>query len=579
MSYDLPTGEEAIKELKRELEILRESVPVNTFFLGQEQGHTALGGLSDVGGKIGGITSYHPQIETLGEGTNIGTNDIQVSSTTIIVDGTGNDLELQNIVGTQHDGQIVTLKPLEGKTLTLKTGGNIDVASDTEITDTQFTLLQYFKEADTDGKYLVINSSGSGGGFANPATESLDMDGNMITDVSLVGVSESGGTNIGSLSGEIDSGVSIGLLTFQSIRLQDVTKEIATFTDEDRDGINFKADLHMNTYNIDDIDSIKFGTGTSSNDTVGNSEYGIEADGGTSPIGLRYNVPSNKYHKFFINGTEMIRLTNSELKLQAVSLNMNTARITSCGDPASANDVVTKQYGDANYGGGGSDSDNHTWTGVHKFQNALTELGNGGSDVIKIIGEIQGVAPWEDMQNPDGSGQNNYDIPAGSAGLNVDTSLIMNTHNIYDIDQLVFARGTSSLTPTWEDDHIGIEFTQSSNGTDTGLGYHVDENLRHRFFVYGDEILTIDHDSVSAGEDSEFIGFHVSENTGAGSLGTMEIPYYYSQWGSENPSSSTLNSRFGSTSGCIGIYERNADIKFYTRNRYGGWSYKKIDNT
>ena len=142
MSYDLPTGDEAIRELRRELEILRESVPVNTFFLGQEQGHTALGGLSDIGGKTGGITSYHPQTETLGK-EDLADDELEVSSTTIIVDGTGNSLDLKNIVGTQADGQIVTIKPKEGKTLTLKTGGNIDVSSDTQLTDTQFTILQF----------------------------------------------------------------------------------------------------------------------------------------------------------------------------------------------------------------------------------------------------------------------------------------------------------------------------------------------------------------------------------------------------------------------------------------------------
>ena len=154
---------------------------------------------------------------------------------------------------------------------------------------------------------------------------------------------------------------------------------------------------------------------------------------------------------------------------------------------------------------GGSNVDesaDYVWTGLNKFQNALTELGNEGSDVIKIIGEINGVSPWTNMQNPDGSGLNNYNIPVPSGGnsavdapgLNVDTSIIMNTHNIYDVDQILFARGASSLIPTWEDDHIGFEFTQADNGTDTGLGYHVASNNSttqyHRFFVnahYDDE--------------------------------------------------------------------------------------------
>ena len=135
MSYDLPTGDEAIKSLRRELEILRESIPVNTFFIGQEQGHTGTGQLSDSGSTDTGITTYHPSHETL-----INTNQLQVTATTIIVDGSGNDLELQTLIGTQYNGQILTLKPKEGKTLTLKSGGNIDTSSDIEISDTEFTI-------------------------------------------------------------------------------------------------------------------------------------------------------------------------------------------------------------------------------------------------------------------------------------------------------------------------------------------------------------------------------------------------------------------------------------------------------
>jgi hypothetical protein len=85
------------------------------------------------------------------------------------------------------------------------------------------------------------------------------------------------------------------------------------------------------------------------------------------------------------------------------------------------------------------------------------------------------------------------------------------------------------------------------------------------------KILLQDTSSISGNSSSDFIGFHCSDSTGAGSLGTMEIPYWFDQWGSDNPNDSYFNSRFGTTTGCIGIYERNADIRLVTRNRYGGW--------
>lgn len=204
----------------------------------------------------------------------------------------------------------------------------------------------------------------------------------------------------------------------------------------------------------------------------------------------------------------------------------------------------------------------------------IMELGKEGLHQIKVIGEIQGVAPFT-IQNPDGSGANDYTIPSNGQGMNIDTSIVMNTHNIYDLDQLVFARGTSSLTPTWNDDFIGFEFTQDNSYNDTGLGYHVDANLRHRFHVHGDEILTISNEAITAGADSSYIGIHVSTNTGKGTKGQMEAPY---NWGSSYPSSSDLDTWFGTDSGSIGVFRHTSNTdRFYFRTGYEGWNYVDAD--
>ena len=204
----------------------------------------------------------------------------------------------------------------------------------------------------------------------------------------------------------------------------------------------------------------------------------------------------------------------------------------------------------------------------------IMELGKEGLHQIKVIGEIQGVAPFT-IQNPDGSGANDYTIPSNGQGMNIDTSIVMNTHNIYDLDQLVFARGTSSLTPTWNDDFIGFEFTQDNSYNDTGLGYHVDANLRHRFHVHWDEILTISNEAITAGADSSYIGIHVSTNTGKGTKGQMEAPY---NWGSSYPSSSDLDTWFGTDSGSIGVFRHTSNTdRFYFRTGYEGWNYVDAD--
>jgi len=203
----------------------------------------------------------------------------------------------------------------------------------------------------------------------------------------------------------------------------------------------------------------------------------------------------------------------------------------------------------------------------------IMELGKEGLHQIKVIGEIQGVAPFT-IQNPDGSGANDYTIPSNGQGMNIDTSIVMNTHNIYDLDQLVFARGTSSLTPTWNDDFIGFEFTQASDGTDSGLGYNVDANLRHRFYVHGDEILTIHNDGISGGATSQKIGIHVSQNTGKGSKGQMEIPYHHD---SSYPTSTELTTYFGDDSGSIAIFRNTSGTDRLYFKTGDGWNYINSD--
>lgn len=335
----------------------------------------------------------------------------------------------------------------------------------------------------------VSNELGSGGGLTNPMATDLDMGGNMITDISLFGISNSSGTNIGSYTGEIDSGVSRGLINFQSIRLQDVTEEIATFTDKDRDGIDFKADLDMNTFDITNIDSIKFGTGTSSNDALTSSEYGIEADGGTSVIGIKYNVPSNKTHKFYVGGSVVATIDSTGL-----------------------------------VGAGGLDA---TW-----HQNINIDL-----------------------------------IPASNS--NYDLGSVSKKWEVAFVESLSFGNYTIAL-PTTAGTTGQALFLQSSGN----LGWSSIVNNPMT------ESLKFDGGVGVKSYDSQEITIQVTnDGISQGSEGAMQIPYKFDQWGSNSPTSSTIDGWFGNKSGCIGIYERNSDIRLYTRNRFNGWTYRTFNNT
>jgi len=94
---------------------------------------------------------------------------IQLRSSNVIVDHTG-VLDVRFIQGTLNDGTILYLKPKNGKTLTLKTGGNIDITSDVTVNDNQCAIVVFFKDnvtPDANGNYVVatVSSAGGGGGY------------------------------------------------------------------------------------------------------------------------------------------------------------------------------------------------------------------------------------------------------------------------------------------------------------------------------------------------------------------------------------------------------------------------------
>ena len=98
--------------------------------------------------------------------TGFSNKEVAVQTASMIInrrESTG-DLELSNIWGATADGQTMTIKPKDGKTLTLKTGGNIEIDSDVSVSDTEIRILQYHE--DGGNKWRLI-AGGSGSAIVN----------------------------------------------------------------------------------------------------------------------------------------------------------------------------------------------------------------------------------------------------------------------------------------------------------------------------------------------------------------------------------------------------------------------------
>lgn len=90
---------------------------------------------------------------------------LPINSSSIIVDDINTNYKVQTIIGTINDGQFLILKPIDTKTLTLTSGGNIDIVLDVTIEDNELVILQFHKDnitPDADGNYNVLAAGGGG---------------------------------------------------------------------------------------------------------------------------------------------------------------------------------------------------------------------------------------------------------------------------------------------------------------------------------------------------------------------------------------------------------------------------------
>ena len=206
MSWQPKTQDNLIKQLIREQNKLRDVVYRTLFGSFAGAGIAGQGGFG-FGGSTGSasINHYHPNLQTV---TNLnavdvvdstdGYSHIRASDTIIVCEeaGSGNtpsdtNPQVKWIDQTLFDGTLLLLTPKEGKTLTLLTGGNINVSSNTTVSSDEIIYLQFLEEhptsgSGTHGSYNLLKSSGGGSADNlgnHTATTNLNMAGNQINRI------------------------------------------------------------------------------------------------------------------------------------------------------------------------------------------------------------------------------------------------------------------------------------------------------------------------------------------------------------------------------------------------------------
>ena len=205
MTFETESDNKKIDELQRQLDDIIDS---QLFSAGGNENlsiDSTRGQRNAATGDEGGVRSNQPIIHNITDvdesGASTGVFDkINLISSMIIVDHTSTPIELRYIQGTAKDGAKIIITPKEGKSLVIKSGGNILTGDDIEIVDTQFLILVKHSEAETGvtgGAYKIIIGGSGGADLSQWST---------FPAVSDIDFANFDGKNIDRLFFNIDSG-------------------------------------------------------------------------------------------------------------------------------------------------------------------------------------------------------------------------------------------------------------------------------------------------------------------------------------------------------------------------------------
>ncbi len=183
--FETGSDNERIDELQRQLDDIIDS-QINSVGGNEDISiDSTRGSRNNASGDAGGVRSNQPVIHQITDvdegGTPTGVFDkINLVSSMIIVDflTPAVDMELRFIQGTAKDGARAKITPKLGRTLIIKSGGNILTSDDITVSDTEFYELIKHSEAETGvtgGAYKISLGSSGGGGSTPPFTDATPL--------------------------------------------------------------------------------------------------------------------------------------------------------------------------------------------------------------------------------------------------------------------------------------------------------------------------------------------------------------------------------------------------------------------
>ena len=202
---------------------------------------------------------------------------------------------------------------------------------------------------------------------------------------------EAGGAGLGTANVWTD------VNTFQST--VSMTGPTVNLGDSTNDRVNFISqvgtDINMGTYDVINLDRLKFATAAGAGSALGTSDTGIEAQfSGGSSAGVKLQVPANNIYQFFIGSTEKFNIGTS---ISALNMDLALSGYLAIGDNyMEFGDMTSANVGTtpANKRRVFSDSANNDELSVKKSDGSVVSLeGSGGGGV-----SLGGTNTWTGQQ-------------------------------------------------------------------------------------------------------------------------------------------------------------------------------------
>tara|TARA_R110000822_G_scaffold46536_2_gene123708 strand:- start:461 stop:2311 length:1851 start_codon:yes stop_codon:yes gene_type:complete len=331
--------------------------------------------LDESGGTMMGPIAFYPRVTSIVGGVlDVGVDVSTVtpanaySSRVICLGGAtlGAAIDIDTIANAAFAGQILYLQCVASTFLTLKHGtGNIfsPTGADVSFSNKEIITLQFDSTSGIVGGDWIVSSSftsggGGGTGMTNPATAQLDM-----AAFSIKGAW--GGT---------------------------------------ADTLGIESDLDMNTYDINDVDRVKFSTTIGTGTSLTSTDTGIEAIYLSGvPYGMNIQIPSagSAVLTIYRGVTEMVNI-NSLGTVFNSDVYVSNNQIKSVGTPTATTDAANKAYVDAS-------------AGMANPATAQLDMAT-----FSIKGDWLGTAPL-------------------TPTLGIESDLDMNTYDIIDVDRVKFS--------------------------------------------------------------------------------------------------------------------------------------------